>query len=591
MCLTLLGSAHASCSPPKQHGPVSLSSSSSDEALSSSSSDEALSARPQLVFSQGKVWKVHSHQWGVTIAQCKELMRRCCSDPNWDSKNNVYTLVTDYIVPMTAGTGLGYALLLNHAHPKEVTIMVSHAWSENAEEFFKTLERSVSEDDVMFICFLALYQCEDAMGPSRIEQIGVKPEESPFRRVLDHIAGRRRASWLARTSHVWGWLSWILLLCAASAFFAVVGLEQCIPVLRGQCAVGGLVDYNPSNYHGWYCMLPRLDFTLQAVTERGECLVRASFICSCSGLVAWLLAVKAYRGHMLVVPNRECDLYTRLWCVYEVHTAGLLGVPCLLARTLASAGRVHCQEATCSCEQDQERITLEIEKSGGFELVDSAVRRTMRSAQRRFLHSMLFHVPPYLTMSLAVPGGDWAPRKQLWGTILCTGIFSSLLASVLVHLWAYTLVKRQAGKVAYRDACGWTGLLLVLGLAARSVDEFYFNVHGPFLRQSGPMDFPPFHHCFTFSVISGSLSMVLMICLEWLCRGRFIQWPHRCVALPLVLLLSVSLFTLYATAVPSAVHYYASAIWFIAFRLSSYTGFFALLWTTAARWGVQLVHA
>mmetsp|Transcript_148344 Transcript_148344/g.476343 ORF Transcript_148344/g.476343 Transcript_148344/m.476343 type:complete len:177 (-) Transcript_148344:946-1476(-) len=123
--------------------------------------EDGASAKPQWI-RRGEHWeKVWPEHWGITLAQCRELMQRCRNDPAWKSSNNVYTLVNDFIKPLTAGTGLGYALLVNQKTPLEVSVMVSHAWLENAEEFFETFERSVREDDVMFICALSLYQCEE----------------------------------------------------------------------------------------------------------------------------------------------------------------------------------------------------------------------------------------------------------------------------------------------------------------------------------------------------------------------------------------------------------------------------------------------
>lgn len=320
----------------------------------------------------------------------------------------------------------------------------------------------------------------------------------------------------------------------------------------------------------------------------------ASF-CSSVALFLLLRLLKkrgqAYRGFLLVVPNYECDLYGRLWCVYEIYIADLLGVPCLLARTLASAGHVRCESATCSLPADQERIAQEVKSHGGFALVDAAIRRIMRHSRHRFLRSMLQNVLPYLTMSIAVPGGDWAPTTQLFGTILCTGIDSMLLASVVLHLGTYGLVKRQRGKVTYRSGLAWAGAVIVAGLSLRAVDAFYLKEHAPPIRKSRLRDLPPFHHCFTFALASGGFSMLSLICLEWLSRGCFISWRHRSLALKLALPLAPAAFGLYATSIPGVEQFEASAIWYLFFRLVPYAGFFAYFWTAAARWGVRLVRA
>ena len=101
-------------------------------------------------------------------------------------------LVKYYIGPWTAGTGVGYALLANHKElasgtAREIDVMASHAWNENAEQFFSSLERTLAEDDVMYICALSNYQHDDGYGPSIAQQLGSKAQDSPFYKVLKNI--------------------------------------------------------------------------------------------------------------------------------------------------------------------------------------------------------------------------------------------------------------------------------------------------------------------------------------------------------------------------------------------------------------------
>mmetsp|Transcript_10976 Transcript_10976/g.31259 ORF Transcript_10976/g.31259 Transcript_10976/m.31259 type:complete len:343 (-) Transcript_10976:101-1129(-) len=89
--------------------------------------------------------------------------------------------------------------------------------------------------------------------------------------------------------------------------------------------------------------------------------------------MAWRRAT-LYQGRMLVVPNRECDIYQRLWCVYEMFVASQLGVPVRVAKTLASAGGSGSAGAKCSQAEDSERIRREIFSSGhSFRDIDEAV--------------------------------------------------------------------------------------------------------------------------------------------------------------------------------------------------------------------------
>lgn len=91
-----------------------------------------------------------------------------------------------------------------------------------------------------------------------------------------------------------------------------------------------------------------------------------------------------YQGRMVAVPNREDDLYSRLWCVYEMFAAKRHGVPVELARTLASAGTCKAEQARCSSADDTSRIRSEIEAGGrggaGYAEIDRAVRQISRSA-------------------------------------------------------------------------------------------------------------------------------------------------------------------------------------------------------------------
>lgn len=61
--------------------------------------------------------------------------------------------------------------MTNAEAPLEVNVMVSHAWGENAKEFVEALERSTTQDDVLFICAFCVYQNEDKVGPTIEEQL------------------------------------------------------------------------------------------------------------------------------------------------------------------------------------------------------------------------------------------------------------------------------------------------------------------------------------------------------------------------------------------------------------------------------------
>lgn len=139
------------------------------------------------------IWPEH---WGMTMRQIRKLMDECKDDPDWHQNNSVRDMVKHHILPRTAGTGLGYALKVNHESPLEVAVLVSHSWNENAEEFVETLERTVGADEILFVCAFAIYQNEDGAGPTVSQQIGASMNCSPFGRVLENIQEQaHKAGW------------------------------------------------------------------------------------------------------------------------------------------------------------------------------------------------------------------------------------------------------------------------------------------------------------------------------------------------------------------------------------------------------------
>lgn len=290
---------------------------------------------------------------------------------------NVYSLVTNFIIPWTRGSGVGYALLVNQHVPKEVNHMISHAWFENTEEFFETLLQTFEDGDVLFVCALSLFQAEDGSGPSIAEQLGTDPRDSPFRQVLDHISSNQNSSTCS--------LSMLNMIWRVSAFFGMLAywspivIWGCIPSWT-HCAV-------PKFHVGRISFIPTMGaLAEQAVIDRfvwhkmqpGSCFaifVPLSIALGIATMVSKMLikSKAVYCGSMVVVPNRQCDFHSRLWCVYEVFVAMKLGVRIRHARTLASAGRVSTEVAQCSSSQDAERIRSEILSDHSFKEVDRVV--------------------------------------------------------------------------------------------------------------------------------------------------------------------------------------------------------------------------
>merc|ERR1712113_197072 len=77
------------------------------------------------------------------------------------------------------------SMLLNKDAPKEINVMISHAWSENASRFLEDLIRHMRDEEVAFICAFALYQ---ESGPDIQAQLGDELAMGPFAAVIKKLS-------------------------------------------------------------------------------------------------------------------------------------------------------------------------------------------------------------------------------------------------------------------------------------------------------------------------------------------------------------------------------------------------------------------
>uniref|UniRef100_A0A7S2NMR0 Transmembrane protein n=1 Tax=Zooxanthella nutricula TaxID=1333877 RepID=A0A7S2NMR0_9DINO len=408
-------------------------------------------AQPQWVDGR-EYWPEH---WGLRRSQIQELLTKLRQDDHWKRSNTVYTLVQDFVIPWTRGTGRGYALTLNSASPLEVNLMISHSWAENAEDFLEALLRSTRADDVLFVCALSLYQAADEHGPSIADQIGSSAPESPFRRVLEHI--RRKGGdggmlWRWRT--VVSWVPSACLLLAACLYLLPLLLWTCVPGFR-QCAhvIKFREDWVWGDYpHPWARLAPAL-----------------AMLCATLAVLTFaaLWWMQPYAGRMLIVPNRECDIYTRLWCTYEVFTALRLGVHVEVANTLATAGFGGCEEARCSCEGDARRIRDEIADEGHtFPEIDRVVRLLLRrrfwSVTRTCVANVIVTTVVDLCLTLGTP---WPQRGSMQMAMLLSSAFA-LMVAYLLAIW-------NQGVVSVRSAFTASLGLILFGAIGRVIIDFF----------------------------------------------------------------------------------------------------------------------
>merc|ERR1740124_1820044 len=89
---------------------------------------------------------------------------------------------------ITAGTGMGYSLLINKNNPLKVKVMVSHAWDEPIKDFVEAIESS-GEIGPFWICAMAIHQNDDgSKGITIGEQLVPDPETGPFATVLKGVS-------------------------------------------------------------------------------------------------------------------------------------------------------------------------------------------------------------------------------------------------------------------------------------------------------------------------------------------------------------------------------------------------------------------
>ena len=144
---------------------------------------------------------------------------------------------------------------------------------------------------------------------------------------------------------------------------------------------------------------------------------------------------------MLVVPTHQDDLYTRLWCVYEIFAATRLwDVPVDLARSLAKAGGVSSSQAKCSSDEDRRQIRKEIEDNGGYDVVDKAVKAVTRQSQVRLVLESVRSVP---VLIILIVGGirvlglhAYTALSAALGIFLC--FVTVLVAAAAMRVFEYS---------------------------------------------------------------------------------------------------------------------------------------------------------
>mmetsp|Transcript_136717 Transcript_136717/g.381009 ORF Transcript_136717/g.381009 Transcript_136717/m.381009 type:complete len:683 (+) Transcript_136717:55-2103(+) len=551
------------------------------------------SARPQRLESNGKSRDLWPEHWGVTVEQVQYLIKRCRSDPRWKRNNTMRELVSQYVKPLTAGTGVGYALLVNREHPKEVTIMISHSWNENAEEFLESLERTIHKDDVMFICALSLFQNEDGSGPNIAEQLGSAAEESPFYRVLQRIRDRNQSmEWGRRWFPYLSALPSLMLSAALLAFAVPVIFDHCIPSfeycycpMHDHEAIDGLE--NSTLLHMYHTIPIGLRRAYRPFPQL------AVAFASCMALAFFTLRRTHVRpGCLVAVPNRQDDLYTRLWCVYEVFVATTLGVPVTLANTFAFAGTCSCQKASCSSETDKANIRAEIEEWGrqkygngslAYDAVDRKIARVTRHGHWTTFFVMMRAMTPLALLCMMTTQLEMEQNAS--GVLMLANMAGTKLGWAFLVLVVFFAVQGAQGHPSsVRLGLAVAMLLFVCGLYSLTEECTLTDAaHHPGLMFMKKFGFAPLIGCQYISAY-----LICSVCGTYLRFSTAATRSLKCVAM--ILLTANHMWRdIRGTGVPVIMDCdLLPWVIFVLIRLSYYCGILIFGSWAAARWGVSI---
>eukprot|EP00928_Gymnodinium_smaydae_P057722 TRINITY_DN4093_c0_g2_i1.p1 TRINITY_DN4093_c0_g2~~TRINITY_DN4093_c0_g2_i1.p1 ORF type:complete len:454 (-),score=9.33 TRINITY_DN4093_c0_g2_i1:107-1267(-) len=181
---------------------------------------------------------------------------------------------------------------------------------------------------------------------------------------------------------------------------------------------------------------------------------------------------------MVAVPNLECDIYSRLWCVFVATT---LSVPIYLANNLQVAGTCASKDARCSNAEDTLRIQSEIEdwafyehgvsQQEGFAMVDTVIRRTVRKASVVYIICMVGSYIAYLLMvvsnvgilAAAIKHDPLASSASFDGS-LDTECYGQLIGVAVAGLTLYRAVFSKQGLPSVSSLC-FKSCVLMCGIS------------------------------------------------------------------------------------------------------------------------------
>jgi hypothetical protein len=554
----------------------------------------------------------YAGKWGMTRQQCLELLlelRAMVKLGTWQKDGTVYDLVTDFVKPKTAHLGYGYAIMMNKDDPKLVNTMVSHAWSENAMEFLEAIIRSTDDNDNLFICAFSLYQNGDAEGPSIPAQLGPTPESSPFRNVLKDINELGQSEFLYKYRWIMDNIRCgllflaLLVLLLPSVLDGIVYTFRFSATKRKVCLEGGHVALASCQQIAWEWVWQPIWPWFRINLPLSICLFMVILVMSYV-----LRHTKHYKGRMIVLPNRNDDLYSRLWCVYEIFIARKEDVPIVLGHTMAAAGNHSCAQATCSNAADTERIQREIRNQYegdlkvGFQKIDSAIQKVTVSFRWAIFWYLCESVFPIVFIGVAYYN-IYDPqdcRTEFWGVTF--GLVFVILGLVGLYFMSFMIGE------GYVSAKGLAMMVLVQFMSAAILEVLRLIVaplklecDGSFVMHSMQQEIYNFVFGFCKSgrvalFVGSSVMLVILIYTYFVRKARNFErtWAAR-VFLWLLMIVLVALKATVLNTKPLPKHAWSIPQQFLPEILQSIVGIVSVIylpieciWGAGVFWGLMV---
>jgi len=277
-------------------------------------------------------------------------------------------------------------------------------------------------------------------------------------------------------------------------------------------------------------------------------------------LVLHIFLRKRFTGRLLVVPNNETDIYSRLWCVYEIFIAASLQIPVEVAHTLAPAGRCGTQFAECGKAADTQRIQKEIaDASFSYAEIDRAVSHAI--SRWNELRVAFVYGYPILVFS-------W-PLDGLWEYPCFISRFVSILCAIFITfalvVGQHWFIKRARGNLSTVELMIFCIACIVAGLLVQLAAESDVGV---------------------WLFLDGMFGLIFFACCTGLHRN-YCVWGIGPILAVAAIVLCLAFFFAQPPSSWTFGKCYPAAI-FVVMLVGSLIAPIYVLWSAGRRWGVRI---